>query len=139
VKNGARNTQEKRSPKVAALVNLFLPGSGQVYTGQLGKAIFIMFTWWLVIPWVYGIADAQKTAKRINEGAHSIRVNSGRAIGAIVVLGVSLFLVFILSLLTAIAIPNFIKARGEAKKNAAVTDKDKKDIGQIGTKRGTQY
>jgi hypothetical protein len=55
-----------RNPFLAALFSFFLPGLGQVYNGQVEKGVAIFFTCWLVIPWLYGVYDAYRMAKKIN-------------------------------------------------------------------------
>jgi hypothetical protein len=55
-----------RNPYHAALSSLILPGLGQVYNGQLRKALKIFLFSWLILPWIYGIFDAYFTALQIN-------------------------------------------------------------------------
>ena len=55
----------RRSPTLAALLS-FVPGLGQLYNGEVMKGIFILFTWWLILPWAYGIVDAYLGARRFN-------------------------------------------------------------------------
>jgi TM2 domain-containing membrane protein YozV len=72
---------EKRNPPLAACLSI-IPGLGQVYNGQKGKgaAILVIFIFvgfclaYSVIPivvmfliWIYSIADAFLTAKKINK------------------------------------------------------------------------
>ncbi len=54
-----------RNPIFAALLSI-IPGFGQFYTGQLFKGVIVLSTFWLIIPWLYGIYDAYATACRIN-------------------------------------------------------------------------
>ena len=59
-----------RNPRLAAFLSLLIPGAGQVYNGQLGDGLKIFLFSWLILPWIYGIYDAHRTARRIN--AHFI-------------------------------------------------------------------
>ncbi len=56
----------RRSPAFAALLTLLFPGAGQVYNGEIGKGFIVLGTFWLIIPWGYGIYDAYATARKIN-------------------------------------------------------------------------
>ena len=58
--------KEERSPALAAILSFVIGGLGQIYNGQIGKGILILFTSWLIIPWIIGIVDAYKTANKIN-------------------------------------------------------------------------
>lgn len=75
-KCGVRQTLSKSSnkdkkppePWLAALASLFIPGLGQLYTRQsFGKAAFLFCTCWLILPWIYSIYDAYRTAEEMNE------------------------------------------------------------------------
>ena len=57
---------EVKSPGVAMLLSIIFPGGGQFYNGHVGKGILILCTFWLIIPWIYGIFDAYSSANRIN-------------------------------------------------------------------------
>ncbi len=57
---------EVKNPGVAMLLSIIFPGGGQFYNGHAGKGILILCTFWLVIPYVWGIFDAYSCAKRIN-------------------------------------------------------------------------
>lgn len=61
---------EKKPPEpwLAALASFLIPGLGQLYTKQsFGKAALIFCTSWLILPWLYGIYDAYRTAEELNE------------------------------------------------------------------------
>ncbi len=103
-----------KSPKVAAFLSLVVPGAGQLYNEQMGKGIFIMFTWWLIIPWIWGIFDAHATAKKITEGAATAQTEPGRAIAVIAGGFLLIILIAIMGLVAAIAIPNLVAARQAA-------------------------
>jgi len=66
-----------KSPGLAALGSICFPGLGQVYSGQLRKGVAIFFgtivgLLLFVVPgiiiWIFGVADAWLTAKKMNEG-----------------------------------------------------------------------
>lgn len=66
-----------RNPFVAAILAFFIPGAGQIYNGQMGKAVLIFFSCWLVIPWLYGIGDAFVTAWLMDRGKLEFHPPSG--------------------------------------------------------------
>lgn len=55
-----------RMPGRAVWLSLLFPGAGQVYNGQKGKGFLIFLTSWIILPWIYGIYDAHKTAGELN-------------------------------------------------------------------------
>lgn len=58
--------QQIKNPGIAMLLSIVIPGGGQFYNGHAGKGVLILFTCWLIIPWIYGIFDAYACANRIN-------------------------------------------------------------------------
>ena len=114
VRKAGGETKNKRSPGLAALLSFIIAGAGQIYNGQIGKGLLILFTGWLIIPWIYGIFDAYNTAGKINAGLITPKSNSGCLIGAIIAFALLFILIAFLGLLAAIAVPNFIKARKAA-------------------------
>ena len=58
--------REIKNPGIAMLLSVIIPGGGQFYNGHAGKGILILFTFWLIIPWIWGIFDAYSSANRIN-------------------------------------------------------------------------
>ncbi|WP_048197420.1 TM2 domain-containing protein [Methanocaldococcus sp. FS406-22] len=64
--------QKKKSVGIAVLLSLVIPGAGQMYLGKVGKGIIILLTFWLIIPYLYGIYDAYKSAKDYNAQLYSI-------------------------------------------------------------------
>jgi tetratricopeptide (TPR) repeat protein len=67
----------EKNPGIAALCSFFIPGLGQLYNGEVGKGVVILFgtiigALFFLIPgilvWVFGIYDAHKTAKKMNSG-----------------------------------------------------------------------
>ena len=57
---------EIKNPGLALCLSIIFPGGGQFYNGHIGKGILILLTFWLLIPWIYGIFDAYSSANRIN-------------------------------------------------------------------------
>jgi TM2 domain-containing membrane protein YozV len=55
-----------KNPGLALLLSIIFPGGGQFYNGHVGKGILILCTFWLIIPYIYGIFDAYSSANRIN-------------------------------------------------------------------------
>jgi len=119
LKLGEGATRQGHSPVLAACLSFVVGGLGQIYNGQIGKGLLIFFTWWLIIPWLIGIFDAYKTAKAIKEGRLEIKKRPGCMITAAVGIVVFIFGIFFLSLLAAIAIPNFLRARMQAREAQA--------------------
>ena len=64
--------QKKKSVGIAVLLSLIIPGAGQMYLGKVGRGIIILLTCWLIIPWIYGIYEAYKSAKDYNAQLYSI-------------------------------------------------------------------
>lgn len=76
------SNMEEKSPIVAGILSLFIPGLGQIYNGQVGKGflcivltvilfilIFLLIGILLYPIWILLCAyDAYKTAQIINEG-----------------------------------------------------------------------
>ncbi|MFC2074893.1 NINE protein [Bdellovibrionota bacterium] len=56
-----------RDQLLTALLSIYCPGAGQVYNGQPGKGLIFLFTFWLVIPWIWSIVDAYRVAGKINQ------------------------------------------------------------------------
>lgn len=108
----------QRNPTIAALLSFIIGGAGQLYNGQIGKGILIFLTTWLIIPWIYGIFDAYNTANKINKGEIVTERVSGCLIAVIVVF-ITMWVIAIISLLAAIAIPNLLRARLVANESAA--------------------
>jgi TM2 domain-containing membrane protein YozV len=57
-----------RSPGLATLLAHVMPGAGQAYNRQWGKALLVFVTSPFILPWLVGIVDAYRTATRINAG-----------------------------------------------------------------------
>lgn len=107
-----------RNPVIAALLSFIIGGARQIYNGQIGKGILIFLTAWLVIPWIYGIFDAYNTAQKINRGEIVTEAPSGCLIAVAIVFVVT-WVIAIIALLAAIAIPNLLRARLHANEAGA--------------------
>ena len=55
-----------KSPGTALFLSIIFPGGGQFYNGHVGKGIFVFFTCWLWLPYIWSWYDAYTCAKRIN-------------------------------------------------------------------------
>jgi TM2 domain-containing membrane protein YozV len=73
----------RKDAGVATLLSFFLPGTGQLYNGQVGKGLaFLLVTLFVNLPlmfvgvgfvtglitWIWGMIDAHSSAERINRG-----------------------------------------------------------------------
>jgi TM2 domain-containing membrane protein YozV len=56
----------RRSPTAAALLSLVLPGLGQLYNGDVLKAVVFFLGWILVVPWALAVMDAYYSARVSN-------------------------------------------------------------------------
>jgi TM2 domain-containing membrane protein YozV len=70
-----------KNPTTATILSFFVMGLGQIYNGQIGKGIIFIILYvisWLLmfvligfittpILWIWGMIDANRSAKRINE------------------------------------------------------------------------
>ena len=119
VKLSQEVTREGHSPSLAVLLSFIIGGLGQIYNGQIGKGLLIFFTSWLIIPWLIGIFDAYRTARAIKEGRLEIKKRPGCVVAATVGVILFVFGFFFMSLLAAIAIPNFLRAKMRAREASA--------------------
>lgn len=69
-----------KNPTTATILSFFIMGLGQIYNGQIGKGIMFIVLYaisWLLmfvlvgfittpILWIWGMVDANRSAKRIN-------------------------------------------------------------------------
>jgi len=62
--DGTRATASRAAPALRALASLVLPGAGQAWNGQIGKAVLVLLTSPLVVPWIWGVCDAWRVARR---------------------------------------------------------------------------
>jgi TM2 domain-containing membrane protein YozV len=70
-----------KNPSVATILSFFFMGLGQIYNGQIGKGIIFIILYgisvvlmWVIIGfvttpilWIWGMVDANNSAKKINE------------------------------------------------------------------------
>jgi TM2 domain-containing membrane protein YozV len=59
--------QGYKEPGIALLLSIVFPGAGQFYNGHIGKGIVVLLTFWLLIPYIWSLFDAFRSAKRINQ------------------------------------------------------------------------
>jgi hypothetical protein len=60
--------RETQKAWLAAVFGLLLPGAGQVYNGDIGKAVAVFVLGPLVVPWLWGVYDAAAGAEAIARG-----------------------------------------------------------------------
>lgn len=113
-KKASASEKKQKSPALASILSMLLGGLGQLYNGQPGKGILIFITSWLIIPWIYGIFDAYKTAERINSGEIVIPKRTGCVVAALAFMVLTPIAICIIAILAAIAIPAFITANEDA-------------------------
>ncbi len=86
----------------AALCSFFIPGLGQVYNGQLEKGVLILIgtvigaIFFLVpglIVWIYGIFDAYRSAKKMNEGSIPFRTSQTAHMILFFILGIIILII----------------------------------------------
>jgi TM2 domain-containing membrane protein YozV len=58
--------RRERSPLLAALLSLLLPGLGQLYNGEPAKALFFLLASIFLIPWVIAVIEAYYAARMAN-------------------------------------------------------------------------
>jgi predicted RNA-binding Zn-ribbon protein involved in translation (DUF1610 family) len=62
--DGTRATASRLAPWAHAAASLVLPGAGQALNGEPGKAVAVLLTCWLILPWLFGVVDAWRVARR---------------------------------------------------------------------------
>ena len=84
------HSSQMKNPGTAAVLSFFFAGLGQIYNGQIGKGLVLLFLYvgsilamfvlvgFLTTPiiWIVGMVDAYKEAIAINELAVGIRKDS---------------------------------------------------------------
>ena len=88
-----------RSPGLATLLAHVVPGAGQAYNRQWGKAALVFVTSPLILPWLAGIVDAYRTATRINAGLIPLAPPPSRrtvVLATAILLAVLVFLIWLL-------------------------------------------
>ncbi len=63
--DGTRASASRLTKWLRAGASAVVPGAGQALNGELGKGLLVLLTFWLVVPWIWGIADAWRTAQRL--------------------------------------------------------------------------
>lgn len=70
-----------KNPSIATILSFFFMGLGQIYNGQIGKGVVFIILYgisvalmWVVVGfvttpilWIWGMIDANNSAKKINE------------------------------------------------------------------------
>ncbi len=70
-----------KNPSIATILSFFFMGLGQIYNGQIGKGVVFIILYgisvalmWVVIGfvttpilWIWGMVDANNSAKKLNE------------------------------------------------------------------------
>jgi hypothetical protein len=56
----------------ATFLALVIPGAGQAYNGQPIKALFLLLTSALILPWLLSLFDARRVARRLVQGGDAI-------------------------------------------------------------------
>jgi len=70
-----------KNPTTATILSFFIAGLGQIYNGEIGKGIIFMILYFISfalmfavigfittpILWIWGMIDANKSAKKVNE------------------------------------------------------------------------
>jgi len=69
----------KKDAGRALILSALIPGAGQIYNGQYGKALFFFVTWIFILLWPLAIIDAWETAVKINEASYAEQAAAGRA------------------------------------------------------------
>ncbi|MDD3857091.1 MAG: hypothetical protein PHP43_03485 [Methanoculleus sp.] len=105
--------EKKKNPAFAAGLSLLFNGLGQAYNGQFARGILVLLgsllgLFILIVPgvaiWAWGVYDAYRTAKGMNEGLVPYRETSPLAIvGFVVVWAVTIFLLSAASAMLLVA------------------------------------
>ena len=86
---------------LAAGLSFAVAGLGQIYNGQVRKGVLVFLTFWLVVPWLYGIVDAYRTAARVRSGHLSIRTPTQKEIAVAGAVFVRFFFIMLIGMLVA--------------------------------------
>lgn len=81
---GQQEVRDRKNPGLAAIASFLIPGLGQIYNGQIGKGLLIIFVWSVAIVmvisapllgfglafliWVLSIYDSYNQAEKYNRG-----------------------------------------------------------------------
>jgi TM2 domain-containing membrane protein YozV len=99
-----------KNPIYAFIMSFFIPGLGQAYNGQVKKAFFILIGTLIgsllflipgLIVWIYGLYDAYKTSKAINEG--KIEYNESKYFILFLIIAIITGIIYIFLLAAVIA------------------------------------
>lgn len=101
----------EHSPLVAMVLSFIIGGLGQIYNGQIAKGVLLLFTSWLIIPWIIGIFDAYRVAAKIRSGEIVTRKHFGCLIAVIIATCAFWTFVVVVAILSAIAIPIFMQQK----------------------------
>ncbi|HNX80994.1 MAG TPA: hypothetical protein PKL77_02480 [Candidatus Omnitrophota bacterium] len=107
VRKGEVPVKPYRSPALAAIMSFVVSGFGQIYNGQVAKGLLFFFTSWLVVPWVFGIRDAYKTARKINEGV----LITKKRLGCLLAMAIAVAVLALIVLVLAVAASFLIQKR----------------------------
>jgi TM2 domain-containing membrane protein YozV len=105
--------ERKKNPAFAAGLSFLFNGLGQAYNGQFMRGVLVLFgslfgLFLLIVPgvaiWGWGVYDAYRTAKGMNEGLVPYRETSAlMIIGFVVVWAVTIFLLSAASAMLLVA------------------------------------
>ncbi|BBL69225.1 hypothetical protein [Methanoculleus chikugoensis] len=105
--------EKKKNPAFAAGLSLLFNGLGQAYNGQFMRGVLVLLgslfgLFILIVPgvaiWAWGVYDAYRTAKGMNEGLVPYRETSPLAVvGFVVVWAVTIFLLSAASAMLLVA------------------------------------
>ena len=105
--------EKKKSPVFAAGLSLLFNGLGQAYNGQFMRGVMVLLgslfgLFLMIVPgvaiWAWGVYDAYRTAKGMNEGFIPYRETSPlMIIGFVVVWAVTIFLLSAASAMLLVA------------------------------------
>ncbi|ABN58021.1 MULTISPECIES: hypothetical protein [Methanoculleus] len=85
--------EKKKNPAIAAGLSLLFNGLGQAYNGQFARGVLVLLgsllgLFVMIVPgvaiWAWGVYDAYRTAKGMNEGLLPYRETSALAVVAFV-------------------------------------------------------
>ncbi len=110
--NQSKEHEEEKSPIIALICSIFIPGLGQVYNGQLEKGVLILIgtligTFVFIIPgiivWIFGWYDAYTTADKMNLGKIQFKSTKVSHIIIFFIIGIVLVAITIILALIAFA------------------------------------
>ena len=106
--------EKKKNPAIAAGLSLLFNGLGQAYNGQFARGVLVLLgsllgLFVMIVPgvaiWVWGVYDAYRTAKGMNEGLVPYRETSPFVIiGFVAVWAVTIFVLSAASAMLLVAL-----------------------------------